>query len=56
MTEQAMGRIDRLNTPYEKLYYYKLRTDSDIDKSIALALTAKKEFNVNKFANEIVWQ
>lgn len=55
MTEQAMGRIDRLNTPYEKLYYYKLRTDSDIDKSIALSLTAKKEFNINKFANEIVW-
>lgn len=56
MTEQAMGRIDRLNTPYEKLYYYKLRTDSDIDKSISLALISKKEFNVKKFAAEIIWE
>lgn len=52
-TEQAMGRIDRLNTPFDKLYYYKLSSDSDIDKAIRLALVTKKEFNANKFANEI---
>ena len=51
-TEQASGRIDRLNTPFERLYYYKLTTESDIDKAIALALEAKKEFNIKRFALE----
>jgi len=42
---QAHGRIDRLNTPFENLYYYILRSSSWIDLSILKALKAKKSFN-----------
>lgn len=52
MTEQAMGRIDRMNTPFSKLYYYRLFTNSDIDKAINLSLAKKKDFNADKFARE----
>lgn len=50
--QQAMGRIDRLNTPFEYLYYYHLTSDSNIDKSIAKAIKAKRIFNEGKFARE----
>lgn len=48
---QSAGRIDRLNTPYENLYYYRLKTHSNIDLAIAAALKAKKKFNEDKFVN-----
>lgn len=48
--QQAIGRIDRLNTPFEYLYYYHLVSDADIDKSIAKAIKTKKIFNEGKFA------
>lgn len=46
---QAMGRIDRLNTPFEKLYYYYLTTGSDIDRAIDSVLEDKHDFNANKW-------
>lgn len=49
---QAAGRIDRLNTPFDVLYYYYLKTNSEIDKRIDKNLADKKDFNVNKFYKE----
>lgn len=42
---QALGRIDRLNTPYTTLYYYLLTSYSAIDSAVLKSLTLKKSFN-----------
>lgn len=47
---QAAGRIDRLNSPFDKLYYYHLKSRSGIDLAISKALSQKKKFNERKFA------
>lgn len=43
--EQASGRIDRLNTPFDDLYYYRLKSNSPIDVRMNVALQNKKDFN-----------
>ena len=43
--EQGQGRIDRLNTPFTDLYYYVLRSNSQIDQMIWRALGQKKNFS-----------
>ena len=46
---QAAGRIDRLNTPYDDLYYYHIKSRSSIDLAIGRALNEKKKFNERRF-------
>ena len=48
-TQQASGRIDRLNTPFRDLYYYHLKSRSGIDLAISKALDQKKQFNERKW-------
>ena len=49
MMKQASGRIDRINSPYDKLNYYIFRSFSGIDLSIICALRDKKTFNEHKY-------
>jgi hypothetical protein len=48
-TEQAAGRIDRMNTPFKELYYYSLRSTATIDMAIHRSLSNKKNFNQSAF-------
>lgn len=47
---QAAGRIDRMNTPFTKLYYYRILSPSWIDSAIKKAITNKKNFNESTFS------
>ena len=45
--EQAEGRIDRINTPYNVLEYYYLTSHSQIEKDILSTVNRKKNFNAS---------
>jgi len=46
---QSAGRIDRMNTPYKDLYYYRLKSSCPLDLAISRALKQKKNFNESGF-------
>ena len=49
---QAAGRIERMNTPFKNLYYYRLMSDAYIDRAIKKCLEEKKDFNEHHFKEE----
>lgn len=51
--EQAKGRIDRLNTPFTDLYFYRLKSSASIDIAIARALKQKRGFNIGRFSRSL---
>lgn len=51
MMIQAAGRIDRMNTSYTDLYFYHMRSRSNIDSAIQRALNEKKNFNEGRFVS-----
>ena len=51
VNEQVLGRIDRGNTPFKDLYYYKFRSNSVIDNAILRSLATKQSFNEKEFLN-----
>ena len=46
---QAEGRVDRLNTKFKDLYYYRIKSNAPIDIAISRALAQKKNFNEKAF-------
>lgn len=46
---QAHGRTDRLNTPFLKLFYYTLLSNSLIDRLISRTLSNKKNFHESAY-------
>lgn len=51
--EQALGRIDRLDSPFTKLYYYILVSNSIPDSAVRTSLKQKRSFNEAKFIREL---
>ena len=50
---QAAGRIDRLNTPFQHLYYFHLKSRSGIDLAISRAIKQKKKFNETRYVDKM---
>lgn len=48
VTEQAYGRIDRLNTPFVNLFYYVPMSDTWIDKRLRKAFEEKRDFTMSE--------
>ena len=48
---QSAGRIDRMNTPFTDLYYYRLKSSCPLDLAISRALQKKRNFNESSFLN-----
>jgi hypothetical protein len=49
---QSQGRIDRIDSPFTKLYYYILTSDAPIDRAVKKALAEKKSFNEREQAKK----
>lgn len=52
--EQAHGRISRINSPYQKLYFFTLKSRSIVDAAIWRSLQAKHSFNAAYFDENLL--
>jgi hypothetical protein len=52
ITEQGRGRIDRLNTPFDDLYYYTLRSMAGVDTAINKKLATKTNFSEKAYVKQ----
>jgi hypothetical protein len=50
--EQAFGRIDRLNTPFDLLHYYVLLSEAQIDEAVLRTLKTKHSFNEARYVRK----
>jgi len=50
---QAQGRIDRMDTKYDTLYYYLFVSNSLVDRAVRNSLKDKKRFNERRFLAEM---
>lgn len=50
--EQSMGRIDRLDSPFDILYYYVLVSNIWLDRAVKRALDQKKSFNEREYVKK----
>lgn len=48
---QSAGRIDRMNTPFTDLYYYRFKSSCPLDLAISRALKKKQNFNESHFVS-----
>jgi len=48
VTEQAYGRVDRMNTPFGNLFYYLPMSSAWIDKRLRQAFMEKRDFNLSE--------
>lgn len=55
MSEQAKGRIDRLDTQFKELYYYHLKSSCWLDRAIFKAVEEKKNFNEKAVLKDAIW-
>lgn len=53
LTEQAYGRIDRLNTPFVDLYYYVPMSNTVIDKRLRQAFVEKRDFQMSELCQPV---
>lgn len=51
-TQQASGRIDRLNTPFTDLWFYHMKCTAPVDLGISKSLNRKEDFNERAFLEE----
>ena len=54
--EQSEGRINRVNTPYEELHYFYLKTPDTIDDAIQRSIKRKGKFNERNWARQFEYE
>ena len=54
--DQSMGRISRLNSPFNTLFYHRLTSNTSVEMGIRRRLDMKKAFNESAWARKAGWE